>query len=198
MFPAYRTVNLPNLLSCLRVALIPVLVEALLAGRFAVAFAVFTVAALSDLLDGILARALRQSSRVGAYLDAAADKLLFVTIALVLSLPLDHLTYHIPIGLVLLMMGRDVVIGAGAFLLYRRAGVSDFPPSIVGKAHTLLQGLMLGGALLVNLGLGRLELAVHDLVALTALTSLISGAHYAWRGVAHFRTLRRALVTVIR
>ncbi|MGH9464938.1 MAG: CDP-alcohol phosphatidyltransferase family protein, partial [Thermoanaerobaculia bacterium] len=68
--------NLPNLLSLLRMGLIPLFVIALLRGETVKALAIFIVAGLSDALDGFLARVLDQRSLLGAYLDPIADKLL--------------------------------------------------------------------------------------------------------------------------
>jgi cardiolipin synthase len=131
-FHRYRTA--PNLLTLLRICLAPFLVAAILERHFAVSFGLFVVAGLTDALDGLLARILKQRSLLGEYLDPVADKLLLSTLFLVLM----HMTL-IPVTVTVLVFGRDVGILVVAAILYAATGRREFSPSLLGKANTLAQ-----------------------------------------------------------
>ena len=124
----------PNQLTFLRLCLIPFLLLAVLEGRFRVAFAMLVIAGISDGLDGLLARWLRQRTRLGQYLDPVADKLLLSS----LFLTLHH------VGLVsrrvtLLVFARDLGILIVGAILFAALGLRNFRPSMFGKANTLVQ-----------------------------------------------------------
>ena len=182
--------QLPNLISILRLLLVPWFALVLLEQRFAAALALFLLMALSDGLDGYLARGLGASSPLGAALDPLADKVMLVS-AFVL---LGHLEL-LPAWLVVLAVGRDVLIIGGALLLYLFRPDSMVRPAAIGKVNTFLQ-IVLALTVLVRqlLPLPLLEPAQAVLVAGTAATVVASGLWYAavWSGLpARFRTLRR-------
>jgi len=133
-------------------------------------------AGLTDLLDGALARLLKQRSMLGAYLDPVADKLLLSTIFLVLL----HKGL-MPVTVTVLVFGRDVGILLVAALLYAAVGRREFNPSIFGKANTLAQITAVAAVLLHQLT-PAYWVVVFRLVALDATMALtvISGFHYAW------------------
>ncbi|MGC9022478.1 MAG: CDP-alcohol phosphatidyltransferase family protein, partial [Dissulfurimicrobium sp.] len=83
--------NIPNLFTLIRIVLIPILIIFLINGRFFEALIVFSLAGVTDALDGLIARMLRQKTKIGAILDPIADKLLltssYVTLAVVGRLP---------------------------------------------------------------------------------------------------------------
>src|SRR5579863_4860493 len=124
----------PNLLTLLRICLAPFLVTAILEGHYLFSFGLFVAAGLTDALDGLLARVLKQRSMLGHYLDPVADKLLLSTLFLVLL-------YKglIPARVTVMVFGRDVGILVVAALLYAAAGRREFKPSIFGKANTVAQ-----------------------------------------------------------
>ena len=95
----------PNLLTVLRICLAPFLVSAILEDRFVLSFILFIAAGLTDALDGVLARVLKQRTMLGEYLDPIADKLLLSTLFLVLM-------YKglMPTTVTILVFGRDVGI----------------------------------------------------------------------------------------
>jgi len=126
--------NLPNLLTLLRLALTPFVIHAILAGHHVQALVWFFLAAVTDVLDGEAARRFRTSTRIGAYLDPIADKCLLSGVFLAQALNLI-----VPWWLVGLIFGRDLYIlaGACAFLIFTRQ--RDFPPSPWGKLSTLIQ-----------------------------------------------------------
>jgi len=173
-FRSYRSA--PNLLTLLRICLMPFLVDAVLENRYRLGFLLFLVAGLTDALDGTLARLLKQRTMLGEYLDPVADKLLLSTLFLVLT----HKRL-IPTMFTVLVFGRDLGILVVAALLYAAAGRREFSPSIFGKANTLAQVLAVAVVLLHQFLLAEwvVALRVFALYATMALT-VISGLHYAW------------------
>jgi cardiolipin synthase (CMP-forming) len=168
--------NAPNLLTLMRICLAPFLVAAILEGQYRLGFILFVAAGLTDLLDGALARMLKQRSMLGAYLDPVADKLLLSTIFLVLL----HKGL-MPVTVTVLVFGRDVGILLVAALLYAAVGRREFHPSIFGKANTLAQITAVAAVLLHQLT-PAYWVVVFRTVALDATMALtvISGFHYAW------------------
>ena len=166
----------PNLLSLMRVCLAPILVAAILQRHFALSFGLFVAAGLTDALDGLLARLLKQRTMLGEYLDPVADKLLLSTLFLVLM----HMKL-IPVTVTVLVFGRDVGILVVAAILYAATGRREFSPSIFGKANTLAQVAAVGGVLLRQLA-PSYWVNAFCLVALDATIALtvISGVNYAW------------------
>jgi cardiolipin synthase len=176
----------PNLLTLLRICLAPFLVAAILEDRYALSLGLFVAAGLTDALDGLLARLLKQRTMVGQYLDPVADKLLLSTLFLVLT----HMAL-IPMRVTVLVFGRDVGILVVAAILYAAAGRRDFSPSIFGKANTLAQVSAVATVLLQKALLQHLLwqqpaavrcVAVFRVVALdaTMVLTVASGLHYAW------------------
>ena len=169
----------PNLLSLLRICLAPFLVAAILERHFALSFGLFVAAGLTDALDGLLARFLKQRTLLGEYLDPVADKLLLSTLFLVLM----HMTL-IPVTVTVLVFGRDVGILVVAAILYAATGRREFSPSIFGKANTLAQVAAVAAVLLQQLHQLAAAPWVADfrMVALDATMGLTvaSGLHYAW------------------
>jgi cardiolipin synthase len=180
----YRT--MPNLLTLLRICLAPFLVAAILGNRFALSFGLFVAAGLTDALDGLLARLLKQRTQLGEYLDPVADKLLLSTLFLVLM----HMSL-VPVTVTVLVFGRDVGILLVAAILYAAAGRREFSPSIFGKANTLAQvasvaAVLLEQAILQHVPTHQLStlhwVVVFRMVALDATIGLTiaSGLHYSW------------------
>jgi len=170
----YRTA--PNLLTLLRICLAPFLVAAVLDSHYKLSFWLFVAAGLTDALDGLLARLLRQRSQLGEYLDPVADKLLLSTLFLVL-------TYKglIPMLVTALVFGRDVGILVVAAILFAAVGRRDFSPSLIGKANTLAQVAAVAAVLLHQLTAAH-GVALFRLVALDATIGLTiaSGLQYSW------------------
>ncbi len=173
-FHRYRTA--PNLLTLLRICLAPFLVAAILERHFALSFGLFLAAGLTDALDGLLARLLKQRSLLGEYLDPVADKLLLSTMFVVL-------TYMglIPMRVTVLVFGRDVGILVVAAILYAAVGRRDFSPSLLGKANTLAQVAAVAAVLLLQISSTRWVVGFQTgmLYATMALT-IVSGLHYSW------------------
>ncbi|MBS1806376.1 MAG: CDP-alcohol phosphatidyltransferase family protein [Acidobacteria bacterium] len=166
----------PNLLTIIRLCLAPFLVACILENRFGVAFALFIVAGITDGLDGLLARVLKQRTTLGQYLDPIADKLLLSTLFIVLMYK-----SLIPTTVTILVFGRDLGILIVATIMYAVVGRRDFGPSIFGKANTLAQIAAVALTLLQQL-VNAKWVVILRLVALDATIGLtiLSGLHYAW------------------
>ena len=122
-----------NQLTILRMLLIPVLALLVIYERLGWALAVFMIAALTDALDGLLARRAGQKTTLGAWLDPVADKLLLLTMFVVLTLPLPHLVQRIPLWLTVLVFSRDIGIVVTVAIVNLAVGPRTFPPSIFGQ-----------------------------------------------------------------
>jgi cardiolipin synthase len=166
----------PNLLTLLRLFIIPFLVIAILDGRYHLAFALFILAGFSDGFDGLLARWLSQRTRLGQYLDPIADKLLLSTLFLVLT----HMNL-VPRYVTVLVFSRDFGILLISTLLFATGTLRDFRPSLLGKLNTLVQIIGLTGVLVeqvwpsVDAGLLR-----GGLLRAIAVLAPVSAAQYAW------------------
>ena len=132
--PAVLT--LANQLTLLRMLLIPVFAILLIYGHVGWALAVFVVAAVTDLLDGFIARRSGQPTTLGAWLDPAADKLLMLTMFVVLTLPLPHLMHRIPLWLTVVVFSRDLGIVLTVAIVNLALGPRTFYPSVWGKLAT--------------------------------------------------------------
>lgn len=174
--------NVPNSLTILRILLIPLFIGFLLHGWYGYALLILALAGLTDGLDGTIARVSNQRTRLGAYLDPLADKLLltsaFITLA-VLNL--------VPLWLVVLVVGRDFLLMIGALLLRLTDSRMDMSPSILGKGTTVLQLLYV--VLVVVLAAWQMDLRIIEpvLYAMVTLT-VLSGIHYLYRGVSYHHT----------
>lgn len=168
-----------NLLTVLRLILIPVFVTAAYYQNFDWALCVFFAAAITDGLDGLVARAFNQKTQLGAILDPMADKLLLVTAFIVLSFPRFTVTPPIPFWLTATAISRDVFIVLGALVINMTTGFSDFRPSVPGKVNTFVQIVMIVFFLTANAFdyFSRfLPLAFYVTLAIT----VFSGIHYIW------------------
>ncbi len=125
-----------NQLTILRMLLIPAFVILLLYEYRGWALTVFLIAALTDLLDGLIARATGQKTTLGAWLDPMADKLLLVTMFIVLTLPGIGSANRLPVWFTVLVISRDVAIVLTVAVVNLAIGPRTFRPSIFGKIAT--------------------------------------------------------------
>src|SRR6185295_18174047 len=132
-----------NWLTTLRILLIPVFVTLLVYRRATEALLVFCLASLTDLLDGYVARSQRQQTRLGAFLDPVADKLL-LTSAFV------TLTYLkvIPFWIAVVVVSRDLVLSVGVLVIHVAGGTVQPAPTLIGKASTVFQMATVLGAMI--------------------------------------------------
>ncbi len=167
------TDHLPNLLTLGRIAIAPYIFFLMWTAAFENALIWFGIAALTDALDGFLARRLGVSSRIGALLDPLADKILLSGSFLVLAL-----AGAIPGWLAIVVLGRDALLLAGAAVALKARLPRDLAPSVWGKGSTVVQMLYLM-AVLAGLPVGLFAYV-------TAAITVGSGAAYVWR---YFRPL---------
>ena len=180
----HRFRTAPNLLTLSRICLAPFLVSAILDNHYALSFGLFVAAGLTDLLDGLLARLLKQYTMLGQYLDPVADKLLLSTLFLVL-------TYKdmIPAHVTAMVLGRDVGILVVAAILYATTGRREFRPSIFGKGSTLAQiaavAAVLFQAMLLDhhVAVRGVEIFKQWALWATMALAIASGLHYSWIAV---------------
>jgi cardiolipin synthase len=172
---AENTFAVPNLLSVARLALIPVVAWQLAIEAYEVALPLFLAAALTDLADGYIARRFRLTSRLGALLDPVADKLSMLVATLMLAWQ-----SLIPLWLAIAIIGRDVVIVAGALAYRRLVGKVDIAPTLASKLNTVVEFAMLIAAMAAAAGWLQAPQALETLFVLTLATVLASGAQYVW------------------
>lgn len=171
-----QVLSFPNQLTLLRMVFLPFIVIKLVEGHYRLALILFVLAGLSDGLDGLLARTLKQQTILGQYLDPIADKLLLSTVFLVLSI-----LHKIPWKFTVLVFSRDISILAASAVLYAIAGLRDFSPSIFGKANTFAQVAAVFFVLLLEVTHAR-WVAITRLTCLRAVFffTIISGVHYVF------------------
>ncbi|MFN0263308.1 CDP-alcohol phosphatidyltransferase family protein [Tepidamorphus sp. 3E244] len=130
--------TIPNFITILRLAAVPLVVYATIQGWYLFSFIVFVCAAISDALDGYIAKRFDQSSELGAYLDPVADKALFVS--LFVTLAAQEL---VPVWLAVLVVSRDafIVTGIGVAALMDRPMPID--PLHISRANTAAQGALI-------------------------------------------------------
>lgn len=166
---------LPNIITVLRLFLVPVVIWLIVTDQLFTAFVVFVVAGITDALDGFLARRFSWQTELGAYLDAIADKALLMSVYAALGF-----FHHLPAWLVILVISRDLLI-MGAFILswLLERGMSVHP-HIVSKINTGMQ-IALAALVLAERGLpewtglvGPLAWATGATTALSAMIYLIS------------------------
>jgi cardiolipin synthase len=148
----------------------------LLDGRYGWALVLFLLAGLSDGLDGLLARTLRQQTLLGQYLDPIADKMLLSTVFLVLSI-----VHKIPWKFTVLVFSRDICILVVSAVLYTIAGLRDFRPSIFGKANTFAQLAAVVFVMLLQVDHDKwVWVARTTFLRATFMFTIISGLHYVY------------------
>lgn len=154
------------------------------------AIIIFIVAAASDGIDGYIARHYNQKSRLGVVLDPLADKGLLL--AAIITLSFSNWSYEFPLWFPVLVIARDIVIVAGAFVLHFMNGTVKVKPSWTGKVATFLQMVAIGLCMLqwpqgqFTVPLTAMSLHPHYLdlpVLFAGLFTLVSGVGYVMDGI---------------
>ena len=170
-----RVLNLPNIITLLRMAAVPVVAWLILQQRWEAACWLFLAAAVSDGIDGLLARWLNQMTQLGAALDTIADKALGVVTLVMLTQ-----VGAIPLWVTVAILVRDSIIVLGALSYRGLAGHLEIHPTWLGKTHVFAEFAMLA---LVLAHLGKL-LAVEPwltvLFVAVFVIAVISGVQYVW------------------
>ncbi len=171
--------HLPNLLTLVRLIAAPWVALLLVRSEFRAALVVVLCAALTDWFDGFAARHLRVSGPVGVILDPLADKTLLVILFVALAA-----VRRLPIWVVALVIGRDLVIVIGALLLRIFRNARRFVPSTLGKVSTFFQIMLVLLALLDAAFPNRMFLWLRNTaLVLAALFTALSGFGYIRLGI---------------
>jgi cardiolipin synthase len=174
--------NLPNILTLIRIFSIPFFLALLSQQRYTAALYLFGLAALTDGLDGAVARWFDMRTEIGAYLDPFADKLLLVSAFVVLTLE-----DSIPGWLLGVVLIRDIVIVSGYFLFAFFTGERPpMRPTVFGKGSTFLQLLCVLGAL--ARASQKWPMYWNGLLYMTLAMTALAGLHYAYQGLMWLST----------
>ena len=167
----------PNLLTLTRLIFIPFVVVAIQQQNYLWALVIFVAAGITDLLDGLLARVLKQKTTVGQYLDPIADKLLLSTMFLMLAI-----AHVIRWPVTIMVFSRDIIILIVCTLLYATGTMKVFQPSWFGKANTAAQIVTIPLALLYKiLGTQQSRALMLGGIGATLGLTVVSGVHYVLR-----------------
>lgn len=169
-----------NQLTILRMLLIPAFVILLLYGHRGWALIVFLTAGITDLLDGLIARAAGQKTDLGAWLDPMADKLLLVTMFIVLTLPDIGSANRLPLWFTILVISRDVAIVATAAVINLAVGPRTFRPSMLGKLATAIY-IVTGVVTLYFNYLEQQSPIVTTFIYVSLALTFVSAGHYLVR-----------------
>jgi len=168
--------NLPNLLTLIRILLIPLFVILIINQSFSWALIIFALAGITDGIDGLIARITRQRTELGAYLDPIADKLLlsagFITLAIIEMLPS---------WLAVIVIARDMIILLGILVMILTHIPPRIEPSWIGKITTSLQISTILLVLMAHYGIFLKHLATIAIYG-TMVFTILSGAHYIYLG----------------
>jgi|TARA_B100000768_G_scaffold159672_1_gene158844 cardiolipin synthase len=170
--------HLPNIVTVIRIMLVFPTTWFLWQGQTLQAFTLMLIASFSDALDGALARRFHWKTDLGRLLDPLADKFLVAAVFIVFTI--QNL---IPLWLVVLTLGRDLILLAGGTLYRVIIGYIKVQPSLISKANTAMQMLVLSMLMASQLPIGvaanYAHAAVDDFgIYLLALLSAVSGIHY--------------------
>jgi len=172
-----------NQLTILRMLFVPCFVILLIYDHPKWATTIFLIAAVTDGLDGLLARKLQQKTVLGSFLDPMADKLLLTAAFVTLTVPSLPLLLHIPTWLTILTISRDVIIAVSVLIIHLQTQHTKFPPSLLGKCTTAVQLMTVGTCMLANFEI-NLAIAIFPAVIYSTLAfTLASGLHYAYKSI---------------
>jgi cardiolipin synthase len=175
--------NIPNVLTLLRILAVPLFLSRLVEGENDWALVIFIAAGVTDGIDGMIARMWRQRTELGAHMDPLADKLLVVSSFIALGV-----MGLVPRPLMIVVITRDVVILGGFLLTAALVGKSmEMSPSIRGKLTTFTQLLSVTLALVDLAQWVDVPTTVLNIVYIaTGVASIVSGSGYVLRGMKWF------------
>lgn len=190
--PSTRILTIPNLLSFIRLLLVPVFLVCIVQGQFLAALIVLVVASLSDAFDGYLARRLNQVSNLGILLDPLADRLYIFAALLGLAF-----RGFVPWWLLAIIVARDVLIVVLGFVLWARGQLGKrgekgrfrrgaIPVTYLGKTATFLLAL---GLPIIMLS-GAFASSIRWLAVLGWIVTLLGTVLYWAAGIDYARRTR--------
>lgn len=170
-----KAFNLPNSITGIRLMGVPATIWFMLENQWAAATWVFMIAALTDGLDGFLARRLKQTTAIGAALDTVTDKALSLSVLVVLtSFGL------VPAWVALAIVVRDAVIVIGALAYRGMAGHLEIQPTLLGKANTFAEFAMLALVLGHQAAILPGDAWLQPMFWVVFATTVASGMQYVW------------------
>ncbi|HQT30101.1 MAG TPA: CDP-alcohol phosphatidyltransferase family protein [Thiobacillus sp.] len=182
-----RIFNLPNVISMLRLVAVPVVAWLILQQRWEAASWLFLAAAVSDGIDGLLARWLNQMTQLGATLDTIADKALGVVTLVLLTQ-----AGAIPLWVTLAILLRDSIIVLGALSYRGMAGHLEIHPTWLGKTHMFAEFALLVLVLADLARVLRIDAWLTALFVSVFVIAVVSGVQYVWIWGAKARRERAA------
>lgn len=181
-----KAFNIPNAITGIRLMGVPATIWLMLENHWVAATWVFLAAALTDGLDGFLARRLKQTTAIGAALDTVTDKALALSVLVVLtSFGL------VPAWVALAIILRDAIIVVGALAYRGMAGHLEIQPTLLGKANTFAEFAMLALVLGHQAGIVPGEDWIRPMFWLVFATTIASGLQYVWVWSKKARAARR-------
>ena len=168
--------NAPNAVSLTRIFLAPFVAYAIWANHEYIALALVALAAVTDFLDGFLARTRKDTTPLGVYLDPIADKILLTVIFIALGF-----TGHVPIWYVAIVFGRDLALIVASAIAMKVSSYNNYRPTIWGKISTFWQI----AAAVAAIAAPAAEFT-HTVVYISGAATVWSAIHYTWRGVSFF------------
>ena len=174
------SLSIPNLITLARILAVPVIVWAITAGEMRVAFGLFLLAGLSDLVDGFLAKRFGMATELGAYLDPLADKVMIVSIYVALGI-----VEAMPRWLVILVVSRDIMIVGAVILSWLVDKPLQLRPLAVSKLNTVAQILYATFVLAALAFKWHIPPVTDSLMTLVAVLTLLSIAFYVAEWVRH-------------
>lgn len=194
VFLHHQVLTLPNLLTGLRLLLLPVFAFLLYQGKFKASLAVFVVSGVSDFFDGLLARRFQARSKLGTYLDPIADHSTVILVFLLLSF-FSGLAFRIPVWLFLVIAVRDFLVGGSQLAVLRIQGLKPLEPIFLGKVSAFCQYITAGLVVLANVAPGVFEDHLRWLLVfayiLTGVVTVFSGTQYLVQGYTFLRERRQ-------
>jgi len=168
--------TVPNQITLLRLGILPFFLILIAYEHYRYALLILVLAGCSDGIDGLLARKLNQKSAVGAYLDPIADKLLLSSSFVILAME-KKLAWWLTI----MVLSRDIMMLTVAAVILLISGYRPFPPSLLGKATTFFQ-IILVFTIVLGAGYPNEPLTALNraLIYLVAVLTTISGFHYSF------------------
>jgi cardiolipin synthase (CMP-forming) len=168
--------TVPNQITLLRLGILPFFLILIAYEHYRYALLILVLAGCSDGIDGLLARKLNQKSAIGAYLDPIADKLLLSS-----SFVLLAMEKQLAWWLTIMVLSRDIMMLTVAAVIILISGYRPFPPSLLGKATTLFQ-IILVFTVVLHAGYPDLGLTnvVRFLMYFVAVITTVSGFHYSF------------------
>jgi len=169
--------TIPNLITLSRILLLPFFAATLVYKEYQYALILFITAAITDILDGFIARITNQITDVGKILDPVADKFFLIT-----SFVLMSYIELIPKWLTIIVISKDIVVVSGCFIIYFVTHNLKIEPSMLGKLASGVQFILIGVVLLSSNMKNGLQVTMPFLVIVAVITAL-SGIHYVYKGL---------------